>query len=175
MRKIIYLNIKDLILETYIERDIVKVTSIIIENPVYINDLIYVINTVSEHPYPQYGSWLLHHVLKKDTKILKTYINEIIDIVLTSNNPSVLRNLTASIILIPLNEYKESELLERLIFLLQHSESKPALRVNSIYKLIQFTQKYPDIKSEILNILDIIEEQYPAPSIKVAIREYRKL
>ncbi len=169
------MNIKYIISENYKQRGFLKITPTILENPELIYDLIKTVLEETEYPYPEYSSWLLFNVFKKVPQYAKVHSNSIVDIILTTNNAAVLRNMIASSILAMLDEYRESELLDRLIFFLKDSKSQSALIVNSIYKLIQFTHKYPDIKYEILNIIEIIEQQNVSPSVKVGIRKYKKL
>lgn len=169
------MNIKDIISENYKQRGFLKITSTVLENPELINELFKIILEETEYPYPEYSSWLLFNVFKKVPQYAKIHSNSIVDIILIINNAAVLRNMIASSILTILDEYREGELMDKLIFCLKDSKSKPALIVNSIYKLIQFTHKYPDIKYEILNIIEIVEQQNISPSVKVGIKKYKKL
>jgi hypothetical protein len=75
--------------------------------------------------------------------------------------------------LLPLIEYKESEFLDKLIDNIKDDSNKVALFVYSIYKLIQFTKKYPEIKPEIEGIISLKEEPMK-PAMKIGIRRYLK-
>lgn len=163
-----------LIDQRYKTRDFTKVAEKFIQDPSLLPELIEVATSDLKHPYPEYASWLLIHVVKKTPEIVEPFQSSLIDTILRSKNQSVLRNLTNVCVELPLIEYRESEFLDRLIELLKDDSNKVALFVYSIYKLIQFTLKYPEIKHEILGIIELKQSREIQPSIKIAIRNYLK-
>lgn len=123
------------------------------------------------HPYPEYASWLIIHVAKSNPEKIEPFINQMIDRVLTSNNQSVLRNLICTTLFFELTSYRETAFLDRLLSFVSDESNKVALSVYSLYKLIQFIAKYPEIKIEIDGILALKQEPMK-PAMKVAIRNY---
>jgi hypothetical protein len=66
-----------------------------------------------------------------------------------------------------------------LLLFVADDTNKVALQVYAIYKLIQFTQKYPEIKTEIEALFALKEENENSsaklkPAMRVAIRNYRQ-
>jgi hypothetical protein len=95
-----------------------------------------------------------------------------IDRILSSENQSVLRNLTNVCHSLPLIDYKQSELLDRLITFISDDTNKVALFVYGCYKLIQFVQKYPELKSEIEAIFSMKPEPLK-PAMRIGMRNFR--
>lgn len=125
-----------------------------------------------EHPYPEYASWLIWHISKKKPKLIESFQPLFIDRILVTKNQSVLRNLVNITQMLPLIEYKEGEYLDKLIEFIRDDSNKPALFVYSLYKLIDFTKKYPEIKAEIEEIIKMKQIELK-PSHIVSIRNYR--
>lgn len=164
----------ELIDRLYKSREFTNSADLFIREPSQIDELVNIATSDQKYPYPEYSSWLLIHVLKKSPELLTSYQTNLIDCILISKNQSVLRNLINVTVSLPLIEFKESEFLDKLIEFIKDDSNKAALFVYSLYKLIQFTQKYPEIKPEILGILEIKQIHEVQPSIKVAIRNYLK-
>jgi len=66
-----------------------------------------------------------------------------------------------------------------LLLFVADDTNKVALQVYAIYKLIQFTHKYPEIKTEIEALFALKEENGNSsakikPAMRVAIRNYRQ-
>lgn len=169
-----YTMVKQLIDTYYKTHDLTKQAIRFIEDPRLLDELISIATSDLAHPYPESASWIMTHIQKLSPEILAPFQPQIIDTLLRSQNQSVLRNLmnvTASLELI---EYKESELLDRLIAFIKDDSNKVALFVYAMYKLVQFTEKYPEIKTEILGIIALKESNPLQPSIKIGIRNYLK-
>jgi hypothetical protein len=162
---------KDFIDNMFLTRDFSKHVDIFIKDEGLLIDLVKTATSELPHPYPEYGSWLITHIVKSQPEILEKFQGDFIDCILASKNQSVLRNLVNTTQLLPLIEYKESEYLDKLISFIKEDANKVALFVYSIYKLIQFTHKYPEIKNEIEGIL-LLKPEEMKPSMRVAIRRY---
>ncbi|TNF48127.1 MAG: hypothetical protein EP305_06265 [Bacteroidetes bacterium] len=163
--------IKELIDKTYRTQNFPKNAELFIREPRNIPELVNVAISDLSHPYPEYASWLLIHISKEDTRLLIPFQEQLIDRILTSDNQSVLRNLVNTIQTLPLIDYRESELLNRLIIFISDDRNKVALFVYALYKLIQFVKKYPEIDFEIKSILSLKQEPLK-PAMRVAIRNY---
>jgi hypothetical protein len=153
-------------------RNFTSLASQFVENPQKLEALVKIALSDMNYPYPEYASWLLLHVAKLNATLLEPFLKAIIDRILTCENQSTLRNLVASSTHLTLIEYKEGKFLDRLIAFVKNDENKVALIVYSIYKLIDFTLKYPEIKHEIVEILKIKQENGLSPALKIGIRNY---
>ena len=85
-----------------------------------------------------------------------------------------MRNLCNTCSNLPLIDYKESEFLDQLIAFIKDDSNKVALCVYAIYKLIQFTEKYPEIKPEIVGIIELKQTVTIQPAVRIGIRNYLK-
>ena len=113
-----------------------------------------------------------HDGLKMDK--MENYQPQLIDAFLTTKNQTILRNLLVAIIHQPLIEYREGELYDNLIKHILNFDNKVALQVNCIYKLMQFIQKYPDLKPEIQESVELLSEQNQQASLKSAVKKLNK-
>jgi hypothetical protein len=165
------MNPRELI-DTYrMTHDFTKQAYRLIENPASLTELVDLAVSDLKHPYPEYASWLLVHVAQEKPELVVHFIPSLIDRILVSDSQSVLRNLTNICHKLSLTDYREAEFLDRLIHFIKDDANKPALFVYSLYNLIQFTQKYPELKQEIDEIIAL--KQSPLkPSIKIAIKKY---
>ncbi|MEY3237202.1 MAG: hypothetical protein RI883_1303 [Bacteroidota bacterium] len=162
---------KDFIDNMFLTRDFSKHADVFLKDQKLLIDLVKTATSKLPHPYPEYGSWLITHIAKTQPKVLEKFQADFIDCILISKNQSVLRNLVNTTQLLPLIEYKESEYLDKLISFIKDDSNNAALFVYSLYKLIQFTHKYPEIKNEIEGIL-LLKPKEVKPSIRLAIRRY---
>lgn len=153
-------------------RNFTSLASQFVENSQQIEALVKTALSDLNYPYPEYASWLLLHVAKANATLLEPFQTAIIDRILTCDNQSALRNLVASSTHLTLIDYKEGEFLDRLISIVKNNENKVALIVYSIYKLVDFTLKYPEIKHEIVEILKIKQENGLSPALRIGIRNY---
>ncbi len=166
------MDIIQLIDERQKTRNFTSLASQFVENPQKLEALINIALSDLNYPYPEYASWLLLHVAKANATLLEPFQTAIIDRILTCDNQSALRNLVSISTHLSLIEYKEGEFLDRLISIVKNNENKVALIVYSIYKLVDFTLKYPEIKHEIVEILKIKQENGLSPALRIGIRNY---
>lgn len=164
--------VKDLIDSHYKTREFTNLAEHFVKDPTHLEELVQFATSDLKHPYPEYASWLLIHILKKSPDLLIPYQEHFIECILVSKNQSVLRNLMNVCVSLPLTDFRESEFLDKLIELIKDESNKAALFVYSMYKIIQFTKKYPEIKPEILGTIELKQTHAIQPSIKVAIRNY---
>lgn len=123
------------------------------------------------HPYPAYASWMISNISKVKPDLLFEFQDQLVDLVLTSSNQSVLRNSVQTLINLPLPDHREGELLDRLLQFIKDDSNKVALFVYSIYLLAKFTLKYPEIKQEIQAIIGSKPENMK-PAMRIGIRNY---
>lgn len=168
------MNIQELILTHYKSRDFIQQHTYFIENPHFFPELIDVAHSDLNYPFPQYASWWLFHIARSNSKVLLPYQNQLIDGVLENENVSVLRNSMGVLLELPMTEYKEGFLLDRLFHFFQSDKYKVAIEVYALYLLIDFTKKYPEIKQEIIEIIKIKEEKPHTPALKMGIKNYLK-
>jgi len=159
------IHIKSLIFENQRVPGFPKLADLLLKHPESISELVDVATTEAEYPYPQYASWLLFHVARKDKSLVEPYYHRVIDCILATKNTSVLRSLLGVSLCFPLTDYQEGPLLERLFVLLNDPESKPGLINYSVRKLVGFIELYPELLHEVETILQFREEVNINPGI----------
>lgn len=157
--------IKQLIFENQRIPGFQKLADHLIEHPEFISELVDVATSEWEYPYPQYASWLLFHVARKDKTLVEPFYNQVIDCILSTKNTSVLRSLLGVSLCFPLTDYQEGNLLDRLFILLNDPDSKPGLINYTVKKLAGFLDMYPELLQEIESILEFREEVNLNPGI----------
>lgn len=128
------------------------------ENPKELGALVQVVLNLEPYPYKEYASWILTHLYKSYQLDLEYLYPSFVDLIFKTDNQTVLRNIVNCISYMQITDYRESELIDLLISYIQDPKNKVALHVYAIYVLIQFVQKYPELKSEIIEIIDINSE-----------------
>lgn len=158
-------HIKQLIFENQRVPGFPRLADYLLEHPESISELVDLATSDAEYPYPQYASWLLLHVTRKDKSLVEPFYNQVIDCILTTKNNSVLRSLLGVSLCFPLTDYQEGNLLDRLFSIINDPDSKPGLINYSVRKLTGFMELYPELLHEIETILEFREEVNLSPGI----------
>ena len=136
--------------------------------------LIEMIITEKEYPYPEYASWILTHFVKIENSSVKPFQKELIDFILSpSSNQTLLRNVVNVLVQLKIDEYKESELLDRLMEFVKNGENKVALQVYSIQLFVQYIKKYPELKDELSSLVDLYTEGRTS-AYHASVRDFHK-
>jgi len=106
------------------------------------------------HPFPQYASHLLLHVARKNPEGVAIHHDQLLDGVLSTDNTSVKRNGLGALLCLPLQPYREGDLLDWLFKVLQNPASQPGLISYSVRKLADFVKAYPELKEEVIMALE---------------------
>lgn len=146
-----------------------------IKNKARIEEMITLATTKDDYPVQEHSSWILIHATIENSSLIEPYQDKIIDAFLDSTNQSTLRNLCNVIGKLSLSEYKEGELLDALIAHLKNVDNKVALQVYSLEKINQFVKKYPEIKSEVKEIIELKKEVGLAPSMGRVVKDFGKI
>jgi len=168
------MEIREILLGIRVERNFKAFQKYFKEHPAEYKNLIGLINTKEAYPIPEYASWVLTHLCKTDAKKVQSFYNSIVDQLFITKNQSVRRNLINVIDHLILTDYKESELIDLLISFIQDFENKVAVQVYSMQVLTKFVKKYPELKIEIGEVIDLNSEN-KSPAYSAASRKfYRK-
>jgi hypothetical protein len=163
---------KQLLLEFRQSRNYLEFTHRVSVSKGLIQDLIN-LSKSKEYPFPEYASWLLTHFSYYYPKQLAPFLKDLIDILFISQNHSVLRNTTSTLLQFDLIPYREGELLDlQFQFLISH-ETKVAHKAYCMQLICRFLKKFPDLKNEFVSIL---QERIPfeSPAYSAAARKSLK-
>jgi len=160
-------SIKSLIHENQRMPGFPRLADFIISNPESMAELVGLAISDEEYPYPQYASWLLLHVARKNNLLVEPFYNQVIDGILTTRNTSALRSLLGASLCLPLKEYEQGRFLDRLFVLINDTDTKPGLINYSVRKLAEFIEMYPELLHELELILKFREEMKVSPGIVI--------
>jgi len=144
------------------------------KHPKKLEELIQLVTNEEPYPLEEYGSWILVHLCKTQPEQIQPYYNHMVDIAFKSRNQSVMRNVVNVVHHLKITDYRESEYVDLLINFVQDYENKVAVQVYSIYVLAQFVKKYPELKPEILEIIDLHADGKSA-AYRSSVRNFLKM
>ena len=147
--------IRDKILEAKEARDFVELRKYFDQHPEGIKLLVQVVVNEEEYPLKEYSSWILVHLCKSHAERVRPFYNQFVDHLFISKDQTVLRNVANIISHLKIQDYRESELIDVLISFIQEHSHKVALHVYSMQILALFVLKYPELKKEIVEILEL--------------------
>lgn len=156
------MDIREKILEVRTERDKQKFITYFRAHPDQLNELVHLVLKLEPYPYKEYGSWILTHLSKSDQLNLQHLYPSFVDLLFKTDDQSVLRNVLRCLNFLEITEYRESEFIDLLIGFIRDYSNKVALQVYSIYMLIPFVKKYPELKSEILETIHLYSKNKTA-------------
>lgn len=147
-----------------------------IDNEENLKELVECITFQREYPFAEYASWLLIHITQANRAIVQPFQKEIVDVVLSgTDNQSVLRNCVNILVQFDLIEYREGELIDRLIVFVKNVENKVALQVYSIHMFLKYLFQYPELKEEFTSIVELYREGRSAAYQAAVINYHKKI
>ncbi|MFT5860834.1 MAG: hypothetical protein ACI865_002949 [Flavobacteriaceae bacterium] len=149
------MNLKRKILDIRTARDKVAFVDYFIADPDKVDALSDYIFKLSEYPYKEYASWILMHICKSDQIDLQYLYPKLVDVLFITKDQTVLRNVTNSINQLQITAYRETAFIELLLGFIKNYENKVAVQVYSIYLLIQFMERHPELIQEVVAIIKL--------------------
>lgn len=127
-----------------------------------------------EYPYSDHASWIAIHFFEHTRADFSEWRDQFIEIIKTTKNHSIQRNLTHIFAYVKPQVSENGDLLDKLFFFVQSSDSLPALKVNA-FKAIekQYLKKYPELLMELKHLIDLHEND-DRPSIQALRRNFLK-
>lgn len=148
------MDIKERVREIRIARDKPQFVTHFSSNKQDLDALVQLTLNLEEYPYKEYSSWVLVHLCKSKTIDLQYLYPSFVDLIFKTEDQTVLRNVVNCLGQINITEYRESDLIDQLIKFIQDFDNKVALQVYSMFLLVQFVKKYPELKTEIIEIIE---------------------
>jgi hypothetical protein len=152
------MDIREKVLEIRTSRDKQAFVTYFVEDEQQRTALFQLIKDLEPYPYKEYASWILVHLCKSKRIDHQQYYNELVDILFKTEDQSVLRSIVCCLDQMKITDYRESDLIDQLIAFIQNFENKVALQVYSMRVLAQFCKKYPELKPEIIEIIELNRE-----------------
>ena len=152
------MDIKERVVQIRSVRNKPELVDHFVKNRADLVELFNLIKDLEPYPYKEYASWSLIHICASKKIDLQHLYHDLVDITFKTEDQSVLRNVVRCMYHLNIDDYRESEFIDRLIAFVQNSENKVALQVHSMYILIQYCKKYPELIPEIMEIIDLNQE-----------------
>lgn len=149
--------------------------TLFLEQPQLIPELLCCAGSDLPYPYPAYSSWWVFHLAKNSPTTIWPFRDEVLKIFLSHEHPSVIRNMTATLLALPaFSSFYEGYVFDRLLHIFLNVEYKVAAQVNALYLLNRFISEFPELKDEVVSAVEIIKSQPYSPAMRVALKSVRK-
>ena len=152
------MEIRDHILAIRNGRNFESIQNYFREHPKKIPALIELINDSEKYPFASYASWALTHLCKTQAEDIQPHYKRIIDALFKIEDQSARRNLLCTLDHLTLTSYKEGKLLDKLVGFIENHENKVAVHVYTMRLLAKLVNKYPELKPEMVELLDLYAE-----------------
>jgi hypothetical protein len=129
---------------------------------------------LNEYPYAEYASWIAQHFYEHTRSDLSEWKQQFIDLLQTTRNHTVQRNLMHIFTRVKANVQDDGEFLSCMLAHFENPESLPALKVNA-FKAIekQYLRAHPELLSEVKLLMDLHAND-ERPSIQAMRRNFQK-
>lgn len=135
-----------------------------------------VLNLLQEqtYPFPEYSSWILAHVAKRQPEFLLKHQDTLLEVLLTTANQTVQRNLLGLLLDLPQTEHRAGELLDFCFRELVSTDSKVALKAYSMYMIARYVAVFPELEAELTAAMELAGQYPQTPAFLAAARKVSK-
>lgn len=140
------------------------ITELVCQHPERINEVWALAN--SSIPNAWRAAWALAHINEKNSQLLIPYLAEIADIVTTTKNLSIKRELLKILILHPLPDEPSGVLLDSCFETVTSNLVPVGLRMYAMSMVAKYCDKYPELIPEFVAVLETILAEPPSVGMK---------
>lgn len=128
-----------------------------------------------QYPFPEYSSWIAYHFFEKHPELMtKELFEGMVRTLLNTNNHSVQRNLSNTLVYAPFSCSENGELLDKLFLFLHDSEALPALKYHALRMIEKhYLETYPELVRELRTVFEVIST-HPKASMQAMSRNFEK-
>lgn len=112
-----------------------------------------------------HAAWVIDHASEANPLLLEPYIIELIEKLPYLNSSSLKRHFTRMLIRHEIPEEKLGKMIDVLLNLIKPSEAI-AVKANAIQLLYQISLREPEIKGELIDVLENMLEEEPSPGMQ---------
>lgn len=116
---------------------------------------------------------MFFHIIRSRKIDCTDYYPNLVDVLFKTDDQTVLRNTVNSLTQLEITSYRSVDLIDQLLLFIQDSKNKVALQVYSIYLLIQFCERYPELTPEVREVIEL-NAQGKSAAYMVAHRNFEK-
>jgi hypothetical protein len=140
------------------------ITEVVCQHPERIDELWTLAN--SAIPNAWRAAWALAHINERNRQLLTPYLAAIADIVTTTTNLSIKRELLKVLLLHPLPDEPSGTLLDDCFATVTSSLFPVGLRMYAMSMVAKYCERYPELTPEFLAILEDILAEPPSVGMK---------
>jgi hypothetical protein len=140
------------------------ITEVVCQHPDRIDELWTLAN--SSIPNAWRAAWALAHINEKNSQLLTPYLAEIADIVTTTKNLSIKRELLKVLNLHPLPDEPSGVLLDDCFETITSNLVPVGLRMYAMSMVAKYCERYPELTPEFLAVLETILAEPPSIGMK---------
>ena len=140
------------------------ITEVVCQQPERIDEVWALAN--SSIPNAWRAAWALAHINEKNSQLLTPYLAEIADIVTTTKNLSIKRELLKVLLLHPLPDEPSGVLLDNCFETATSNLVPVGLRMYAMSMVAKYCERYPELTPEFLAVLDTIVAEPPSVGMK---------
>jgi hypothetical protein len=130
----------------------------------------------TDYTLSQRASWPLSYILLKHPVLVKPYYKKLIDkLGDKSCHPSIIRNILRSFEKLEIPEKHQAPLLKHCFVFIRNETIPVAIRAFSITTAANICKHYPELKNELLLLIEELKILPQPPAIKVRVRDAIKM
>ncbi|WP_320054632.1 hypothetical protein [uncultured Acetobacteroides sp.] len=158
------LSFEEVLCRTCNKVELQAITEVVCQHPERIDELWVLAN--STIPNAWRAAWALAHINERNRQLLTPYLAEIADIVTTTKNLSIKRELLKILILHPLPDEPSGTLLDDCFGTVTSNSIPVGVRMYAMSMVAKYYDRYPELTPEFLAILEDILAEPPSVGMK---------
>lgn len=167
------MNIQKALTKEHSKQTVVKIVGYIGNNPKRFAELMAVFYG-DDSRMSQRAAWSMSDIVLKNPELVRPYEKEMVDFLAQDKPDGILRNILRIFQDVDFSEEHSGLAFENAFNLMLNPKCAVAIRAFSISTVVRICQKYPELKNEVSEAIDIIMEDAERPAILVRCRKARK-
>lgn len=158
------LSFEEVLCRTCSKVEMLAITEVVCQHPERIDELWALAKTSIPHAWR--AAWALAHVNDKDSQLLIPYLTQIEELVVTTQNLSIKRELLKVLLLHPLPEEPSGVLLDHCLETATSALVPVGLRMYAMSMVAKYCERYPELSPEFVAVLETILAEPPSVGMK---------
>lgn len=126
------------------------------------------------HPSAWRAFWVMDKTTTKDHALIMTILEELYELMMNTANEAYIRHGMKMIFRCPIDEDLALPLLDQSLLWLNNQHAKMSTRGCSLLLFFEIYKIYPDLKPELVGILEDQREKQPSPGVLSIIKRIEK-
>ena len=158
------LSFEEVLCRTCSKVEMQAIVEVACQHPLRIRELWML--TSSSIPHAWRAAWALAHINEKDRMLLKPYLFDVGELVVTTQNLSIKRELLKVLLLHPLPDEPSGVLLDHCLETATSALIPVGLRMYAMSMVAKYCERYPELTPEFVAVLETILAEPPSVGMK---------